>query len=58
MLHSRPSNEHVGVAGPGSGGEPLCNLAVLSDGSKRLPGITHRQPLGNNASLEAMIGSP
>jgi hypothetical protein len=28
------------VNAPVSGGEPLCRLAVLSDGSKRLPGIT------------------
>jgi hypothetical protein len=31
---------------PSPGGEPLCRMAGLSDGSKRLPGITQRVRFG------------
>jgi hypothetical protein len=36
-----------GVAKPSAGGEPLCNIADLSFGSRRLPGITQRNVLPN-----------
>ena len=39
VFRSRPPTEHSGVASPNLGGEPLCSLVVLSDGSKRLPGV-------------------
>jgi len=38
----RPPDEHRVVPWPTSGGEPLCSVAVLADGSRRLPGITQR----------------
>ena len=42
QLASRRSDEQFGIGGPALGGEPLCKLAALSGGSRRLPGITQR----------------
>jgi hypothetical protein len=43
-LRSRASKE-PGVACPRPGGEPLCSLAALWVGSRRLPGTTQRSVL-------------
>src|ERR1700733_10298135 len=41
-LRTRSPKERRALPCPAPGGEPLCSVAVLSDGSRRLPGITQR----------------
>ena len=50
----RSPNEHRAVPCPRPGGEPLCSAAVLSDGSRRLPGITQRVLLPGGLCCEGI----
>ena len=54
MDRPRSLNEHRAVPCPGPGGEPLCSAAVLSDCSKRLPGITQRVLLAGGLCCEGI----